>query len=299
MISEDTQSRESKDYNNRFFWGALLNVALVAIEIIYGLQANSVALISDGFHNAADVLGLLIAWGSFHLSKVKTSGKFTYGLKNTTIIAAFINAVMLFMAVGGICWEAIQRMSYPEYVNSHVVMIVAIIATIINSLTAFIFMAGNKDINIRGVFINMASDAAVSFCIIIGSIVIFFTGWLLIDPILSILISILILISSWRLFRESVKLILHAVPEHIDVEKVKEFLLQLTNVTTIHDLHIWAISTTETAMSVHLVISDIKPQVDLQHISQELNNKFQINHTTIQIEYQDLAKSCDTSCEKK
>ncbi len=288
---------EKINYSKRFLLGILLNITLVAAEIFYGIQSNSVALVSDGFHNAGDVLGLIIAWGGFHISSLKPSERFTYGLKNTTIIAAFINAVLLFIAVGGIGWEAIIRIGQPEAIHSNTVIIVACAGVLVNGFTAIMFLSGRRDINIRGAFLHMASDAAVSLGVIIGSVVILYTNWVWIDPALCIGISVLIVISSWSLFRESINLILHAVPEHIDTEQVRNYLLSLNSVMSVHDLHIWAISTSETALSAHLVRSSQDKENELlQTIAHQLQAKFQINHSTIQVENQKEAQACEVSC---
>lgn len=299
MHHEHSHSTEEKiNYNKRFCLGILLNAILVVAQIFYGIQSNSVALISDGLHNASDVLALVIAWGGFYISSLKPSERFTYGFKNTTIIAAFINAVLLFIVVGGITWEAIIRLNTPEHINTQTVTIVASIGLIINMLTAIMFMTGKQDINIRGAFLHMASDAGVSLGVIIGSIAIVFTGWVLIDPLLSIVISILIIVSTWSLFRESINLILHAVPEHINTEEVRNFLLNLPHVASVHDLHIWALSTSETALSVHLVRTiTVSEQDFLQNLLQQLEKQFHIQHATIQVENTTLPAECALSCD--
>ncbi len=281
------------NYNKRFAFGILLNLLLVVGQIIYGFKANSVALLGDAFHNAGDVLGLVIAWGGFHIASLKPSLRFTYGLKNTTIIAAFINAVLLFIAVGGIAWEALMRLNQPEEIKSTMVIIVAFAGVIVNGLTALFFISGTKDINLRGAFLHLASDALVSVGVIIGAVVIGYTKWFWVDPALCILISLLIVLSSLSLFKESIKLILHAVPEHIDPEKVRSYLLSHEGVLSVHDLHIWAISTTETALSAHIVVKE-NVQNLLKTLCNDLAYQFHIEHTTIQIETQDVA--CEVFC---
>jgi cobalt-zinc-cadmium efflux system protein len=278
-------------------FGFALNVLLVISQIFFGFQSNSVALLSDAFHNAGDALALLIAWGGFYISKLQTSEKFTFGFKNTTIIAALINAVFLFVAVGGISWEAIQRIQAPEMVNSTTVLIVAAIAVILNIMTAMLFISGKKDINLRAAVLHAISDAAVSMGVIVASIIIMKTHWYWVDPVVSILISIAIIFSSWRLFKEAINLILHAVPEHIEVEKVRAFLLNQKEVKEVHDLHIWAISTVETALSAHIIIENIDSQANvLKNIHKELESKFHIKHTTIQIENKTWQDVCEVAC---
>ncbi|MBS0286906.1 MAG: cation transporter [Proteobacteria bacterium] len=287
------------NYNKRFLLGIILNVLLVVGQIIYGYKANSVALLSDAFHNAGDVLGLVIAWAGFHIGSLKPSDRFTYGFKNTTIIAAFINAVLLFIAVGGIAWEALMRLNQPESVQPITVIIVAFAGVVINGITALFFITGKHDINLRGAFLHMASDAAVSLGVIIGAAVIFYTQWFWIDPALCLGISLLIVLSSWRLCKESINLILHAVPEHISPEEVRKYLLAHENVVSVHDLHIWAISTSETALSAHIIVAiQEKDNAILKQLSHDLAHQFKIQHATIQIELQSDNLSCDVSCEK-
>lgn len=288
------------NYHARFLIGTVINVLLVCIEIYYGIISNSVTLISDALHNAGDSLALFVAWGGYLLSKVKPTNRFTFGFKNTTIMAAFINAMLIFIAVGGICWEAITRLGKEEPINSPLVLTVASIAMAVNIFVALMFLSGKKDINVRGAFLHMVADAFVSLSVIISTIGILLTSWYWIDPIMSILISLLIVIGSWGLFKESTKLMLHAVPGHIDLEKVQEMLLAQPDVQAVHDLHIWALSSTETAISLHLVTKNPKAQSFLlKNISKKLEDQFEINHTTIQIEIQKEIKQCEVGCEKK
>jgi cobalt-zinc-cadmium efflux system protein len=283
------------NYHKRFLFTTILQMLFIVVEIYYGLRANSVALISDAIHNASDVLGLLIAWGGFALAQVRTSKRFTFGLKNTTILAAFANAVFIFVAVGGIGWEAILRIAHPEKVESFTVIVVAAAGVLVNGLSALLFMSGKKDINIMGAFIHLAGDAAVSFGVIIASVCIMITGWYWLDAGASILISLLIMVSSWGLFKESIKLMLHAVPAGINIDQVKDFLLTQKNVVAQHDLHIWAISTSETALSVHLVVKDA-PDTLLKSLALGLEKQFGINHATIQLEQQG-SEYCETNCQ--
>lgn len=287
---------EKINYHKRFLFTTILQILFIVIELYYGYLANSIALISDAIHNASDVIGLLIAWGGFVLAEVKTSNRFTFGLKNTTILAAFINAIFIFVAIGGIGWEAILRITKPQPVDSYLVMIVAGAGVLVNGLSAILFFRGKKDINIWGAFIHLASDAAVSFGVIIAGIAILFTGWYWLDASASLLISLLIVWGSWGLFKESIKLMLHAVPAGINFEEVKQFLLSQPGVTALHDLHIWAISTSETALSVHLVVAlGDKNNVLLQTLATDLAQRFEIKHATIQLEQQGITH-CETQC---
>lgn len=287
---------EKINYHQRFLFTTILQILFIAVEIFYGLRANSIALISDAIHNASDVLGLLIAWGGFVLAEVKSSTRFTFGLKNTTILAAFINAIFIFVAVGGIGWEAILRIADPQSIDSYTVMIVAAAGVFVNGLSAILFLSGKKDINIWGAFIHLAGDAAVSFGVIVASVMIIWTGWYWLDAGVSLLISILIMFGSWGLFKESIKLMLHAVPSGVNFNEVNAFILKQENVISLHDLHIWAISTSETALSVHLVTS--KMEVNnalLQKLAKGLAQQFGINHATIQVEQQG-SENCETYC---
>ncbi|MGE3318248.1 MAG: cation diffusion facilitator family transporter [Candidatus Berkiella sp.] len=287
---------EQINYHRRFLFTTLLQVAFIVIELYYGFVANSMALVSDAIHNASDVLGLLISWGGFALARVRTSQRFTFGFKNSTILAAFVNAVFIFVAVGGIGWEAIQRLGHPEKPDSYTVLWVAGAGVIVNGLSAVMFMSGKKDINIKGAFLHLAGDAAVSFGVIIASVCILLTSWYWLDPAASILITILIMLSSWGLFKESIKLLLHAVPDGIHIDEVKDFLLTQSHVIGLHDLHIWAISTTETALSVHLVMSEEAKEPSYLHsLATALDKRFGINHATIQLELEG-SSTCETNC---
>lgn len=286
------------NYNKRFLLGILLNLFLVIIQVFYGLQANSVALVSDGLHNAADVLSLIIAWAAFRLSMLKISDKFTYGLKNTTILAAFINAVLLFIAVGGITWEAVERISHPQSIQADIVLVIALLGALINGSTAILFLSGKRDINLWGAFLHLALDAAVSLGVVVVSIGILLTRWLWLDPAISLIISGLIVVSSWALFKESTHLMLQAVPAHINLKEVRAFLLKQPQVKSIHDLHVWGLSTSETALSVHVVTTQL-PDTNafIQHLMDNLRHQFHIQHSTIQIETSTNLLKCEISCD--
>lgn len=285
------------DYSVRFFWGTVINVILVLVEIYFGIISNSVTLISDALHNASDSVGLLIAWGGYLMSRLKPSKRFTFGFKNTTIMAAFLNAMLIFVAVGGICWEAIQRFGNTQTINSPVVLKVAFIAMLFNLVVALMFLSDKKDVNVRGAFLHMAADALVSLGVIISTLCIMWTGWYWIDPLVSILISLLIVISSWSLFKESTNLMLHAVPSHIDLDKVQSMLLDQPHVIAIHDLHIWALSSSETAISLHLLVEQNSDQSDLlKRMTQKLELDFGIAHSTIQMEVE-RTPNCSTLCD--
>ncbi|MCU4164160.1 cation diffusion facilitator family transporter [Carboxylicivirga caseinilyticus] len=287
----------NKSYGKAFALGIGLNVIFIAVEIIYGLIANSSALLADAGHNASDVLGLVFAWTAIWLASIKPRGKYTYGLRKTTILVSILNALLLFGAVAVIAWDAIGKFKNPEPVAGSQVMIVAAIGVVINTLTALLFMKGQKDdLNIKGAFLHMAADAGVSLGVVVAGLLINLTGKQWIDPLTSFLIIAVIVWGTWRLFTDSVDLALDAVPKHINLEKVREFLLAQKGVENIHDLHIWAMSTTKVALTAHLIIPEgINDNFigDLQH---ELEHEFGINHTTLQIENKSIEEDCEIDC---
>ncbi len=285
------------DYSRAFALGIGLNIAFVAVEIIYGLIANSSALLADAGHNASDVLGLVFAWTAAHLATIKPKGKYTYGLRKTTILVSILNAFLLFGAVVAIGWDAVGKLYDPEPVAGTPVMIVAAIGVVINTLTALLFMKGQKeDLNIKGAFLHMAADAGVSLGVVVAGLLINITGLQWIDPITSFLIIAVILWGTWNLFTDSVDLALDAVPKQIDVDKVRDFLLSQNGVQNVHDLHIWAMSTTKVALSVHIITSVQTDSSFIQEIQHSLREKFNIGHTTIQIEFGTVLKDCCTNC---
>ncbi|PTN04469.1 cobalt-zinc-cadmium efflux system protein [Mangrovibacterium marinum] len=287
----------NKSYGKAFALGIGLNVIFIAVEIIYGLIANSSALLADAGHNASDVLGLVFAWTAMWLASIKPRGKYTYGLRKTTILVSILNALLLFGAVAVIGWDAIGKFKNPEPVAGSQVMIVAAIGVVINTLTTLLFMKGQKDdLNIKGAFLHMAADAGVSLGVVVAGLLINLTGKQWIDPVTSFLIIAVIVWGTWRLFTDSVDLALDAVPKHINLEKVREFLLAQKGVENIHDLHIWAMSTTKVALTAHLIIPEgINDNFigDLQH---ELEHEFGINHTTLQIENKSIEEDCEIDC---
>ncbi len=277
------------DFGRAFAIGTALNLAFVAIEGTAGFLTHSVALLADAGHNLSDVLGLLIAWGGAELGKRPASRRFTYGLRGSSILAALANAVLLFVAVGAILVEAVQRFSEPSPVPGLTVMLVAGAGIVVNLGTALLFVRGRSgDVNVRGAYLHMASDAAVSAGVMVGGGLILLTGATWLDPAISLAIVAVILWSTWGLFVESLTLALQAVPAGIDPEAVEQALAQLPGVDRIHDLHIWPMSTTEAALTAHLVMPAGHPGdaflTDLQH---RLAHDFRIDHTTVQIEMGD------------
>ncbi len=284
-----------KNFSKAFIIGIALNTIFIICEIIYGLKANSLALLADAGHNASDVIGLFVAWFATILAKRKSSKNFTYGLQSATIIAALINAVLLVVASLGIIFEAVQRLTHENSIsiNSTTVILVALLGIFVNGITAWLFFKGSKDLNIRGAFLHMAADAAVSLGVVISGLIILKTGMKFVDPITSLIIALVILISTWELLKDSVKLSLHAVPKEIDSIKVQEYLSSLPNVKEVHDLHIWAMSTSDIALSAHLLMN-CQPEDDfLKEVEHHIEHHFNIGHTTIQIEVGDSANRCN------
>jgi cobalt-zinc-cadmium efflux system protein len=280
-----------------FIMTIFLNMAFVVIEFAYGFIANSTALMADAGHNISDVLGLILAWGAVILTRKPPSERYTYGLRSTSILAALANAMLLLVACGAIALEAIQRFSQPPTVAGLTVSIVAAVGIVINGLSAWLLMKGSKeDLNIRGAYLHMAADAAVSLAVVIAGIAMFYTGWFLLDPIISLVIVIVIVIGTWSLLRDSMQLALSAVPAKIDALAIDAYLRQLAGVTDIHDLHIWGLSTTESALTVHLVMPDGHPgDIFLDETVQALEECFFIHHSTLQIEQGTTNHSCSLS----
>ena len=279
-----------KDFGRAFAIGTALNVGFVLVEASYGFWVNSMALLADAGHNLSDVFGLLAAWGAATLAKKAPTARYTYGLRSSSILAALANAVLLLVAVGAIAWEAIQRFGHPEPVAGGTVMAVAAIGIVVNGITASMFMSGSKeDINIRGAYLHMASDAAVSLGVVLAGLAIVLTGWLWLDPLVSLAISSVIVWGTWSLLRDSVNLALHAVPSRIDPAKVRGYLEGLPGVARIHDLHIWPMSTTETALTCHLVMPAGTPgDAFLADAAHGLQDRFKIAHATLQVERGDV-----------
>lgn len=273
-------------FGTAFAIGIGLNAAFVVLEAIFGIMSNSVALVADAGHNLSDVMGLLVAWGAMVLSKRAPTKRFTYGLKGSSILAALFNAIVLLITVGAIGWEAIQRLLHPEPVAGVTVMTVAAAGIVVNGISAWLFASGRKgDINIKGAFMHMAADAVISVGVVIAGFVILYTGWAWIDPVTSLVISAVIVIGTWSLLRDSTAMSLSAVPPSIDPSAVRSYLEKCTGVLQIHDLHIWPMSTTEVALTCHLVIPTGTPgDAYLMEISHKLKHDFGIQHATLQVE---------------
>jgi cobalt-zinc-cadmium efflux system protein len=273
-------------FGRAFAIGIALNLTFVAVEAGFGFFGNSVALLADAGHNLSDVLALVAAWTASILARRAPTPRFTYGLSKSSILAALFNAVLLLVAIGGIAWEAIRRLAHPEPVAGGLVMIVAGIGIVINSATAMLFASGRKgDLNIRGAYLHMVADAAVSAGVVVAGLLIMLTGRLWLDPVVSLVIMVLIAWGTWRLLEESLSLSLAAVPTGIDAAAVKAKLARLPGVAGLHDLHIWPVSTTETALTCHLLMPAGHPgDAFLERTSAAMKSQFGIGHVTIQIE---------------
>jgi len=278
-----------KDFGPVFAVTTALNIGLVAIQVFFGVVAHSVALLADAAHNFGDALGLLIAWGAYALAKLNPTARYTYGFRSASILAALINSVILLVATGGIAWEAIERFFDPGDVAGLTVMAVAACAIAINGVSAWLLMAGRQgDLNIRGAFLHMLGDAAVSLGVVVAGGAILLTGRNWIDPAVSLVISVVIVWGTWDLLREAVNRSLGAVPSEIDPGAVAAYLRSLPGVEAIHDLHVWSMSTTETALTCHLVMPKGHPgDLFLRELDHALHHKFRIAHPTIQIELGD------------
>jgi cobalt-zinc-cadmium efflux system protein len=280
------------DYGRAFAIGIALNLIYVAAEAGYGLAAGSVALLADAGHNLGDVLGLGLSWGAALLGRRGPSGRFTYGLRSSSILAALANALILLVVTGGIAWEALRRLGHPVPTEGGIVALVAAIGIVVNGATALLFASGRgSDLNLRSAFMHMVADALVTAGVVVAGIAIALTGLLWLDPAVSLVVSGVIVYGTWDLVRQSLNLALDAVPQGIDAAVVRAHLLAVPGVTALHDLHIWGMSTTETALTCHLVMPQGHPGDDaLAGIAQELEVRFHIHHATLQIELGDSAE---------
>lgn len=292
-------SHAPASFGKAFAVGTTLNAAFVAAQIFYGLAAHSVALLADAVHNLGDVLGLLLAWAAAMLARRQPTLARTYGYGRSTILASLTNAVILLLGCGAIAAEAVGRFGNPQPVAGNVVIWVAAIGIVINGATALMFMKGRKgDLNVRGAFLHMASDAVVSAGVVIAGVLIQFTGWLWLDPATSLAIVAVITIGTWGLMRDSLNLAMDAVPEGIDLEKIEGMLRGLPGVTEVHDLHVWGLSTTDNALTAHLVRAhNDDGSAVIQQACEELRAHHGIGHVTLQLETMAVAVDCELRSE--
>ena len=277
-----------------FVWSVALNLCIVVVEIVAGLWSGSLALIADSAHNLGDVLGLLMAWGAIRLSKIKSTPRYTYGLRRSTILAALANALLLLVGTGGLMLEACQRLQAgsPAPSQPGLIMGVAALGVLLNGISALLLSRHGGDLNLKGAFLHLVSDALVSSAVVVSGAIIYFTGWSAVDPVTTLMVGLTILWGTWGLFRESVALSLDAVPADIVPTEVEEYLRTLEGVMALHDLHIWPIGTDHTALSVHLVRPCGLDDCFLRQVASDLKEKFKIAHTTIQLEYGDMDCQC-------
>lgn len=289
------------NYNRAFVIGTVLNVGFVIIEASFGFLTQSLALLADAGHNLSDVLGLLLAWGASYLAGRPPTKRYTYGLRRSSILAALLNAIILLLAMGGIAWEALRRFNDPSPVAGTTIIVVAAIGVVINTATALLFMSGRQgDLNIRGAFLHMTADALVSLGVVLAGVAILVTGWLWFDPVVSLVIVVVVVVGTWQLFQDSLNLVLDAVPQNIEPRAVQIYLGECPGVTEVHDLHIWAMSTTETALTAHLVMPGGYPgDAFLKATCHELHEHFGIEHATLQVETGDPNHPCNLAPEHK
>jgi cobalt-zinc-cadmium efflux system protein len=269
-----------------FAIGTALNLAFVGVEVVYGVLGNSIALLSDAGHNLGDALSLAAAWAALHLSRRAPWGRFTYGLRSSSILVALLNAIILLIAVGAIVLESAERLAAPEPVAGVTVIAVALLGVLVHGATALTLSGGGlADLNVKAAYAHMAADAAVGLVVAASGAVILATGWVRLDPIVSIVVAVVIVWATWSLLRQALAMALQAVPDGIDGARVRDHLAHLQGVSAVHDLHIWGMSTTETALTAHLVMPGGHPGDDaLAHIAGDLHERFQIGHVTLQIE---------------
>jgi cobalt-zinc-cadmium efflux system protein len=282
------------NYNRAFGWGIVLNVLFVIVETTYGIYADSLALIADAGHNLSDVFSLLLAWGAYYLSQKAPTDNRTYGLKKVTVLASLLSTLLLIGALGVIFYEAIERLREPQSVSGLTVIIVAAVGVVINTATALLFMRGQKeDLNVKAAYMHMVADAAVSVGVVAAGAVIFYTGWYWVDPVISMFIVLFVFWGTWGLLKDSVNLSIDAVPRKVNVQEVRAYLLSLPNIVSLHDLHIWPMSTTQTALSVHLVTTEEKiDNALITKIQEHLSHTFGIEHVTVQVEKESVDFHC-------
>lgn len=281
-------------FDRAFGIGIALNIAFVAIEAFYGWKIDSLALLADAGHNLNDVIGLVLAWGGALAGRLRPDARHTYGWKRASILAAFVNALLLLVAMGSLAWEAVQRLQSPQPVEGVTIMVVAAIGIVVNTATALLFMRGRKaDLNIRGAFLHMAADALVSAGVVVAGGLALAFGWAWLDPVVSLLIAAVIVVGTWNLFRQSLHLLFDGVPDGVDLHAVQALLASLPGVEQVRDLHVWAMGTSEIALTAHLVMpAGGGDDAFLAHATEELHEHFEIRHVTIQVTRAPLGHGC-------
>ncbi|MBK7276841.1 MAG: cation transporter [Betaproteobacteria bacterium] len=294
MSAGHTHRHAPANVNAAFGIGIALNLAFVAVEAFYGWKVGSLALLADAGHNLSDVIGLVLAWGGALAGRLRPDARHTYGFKRASILAAFLNALLLLVAMGSLAWEAVHRLQSPQPVAGVTIMVVAGIGIVVNTATALLFMRGReKDLNIRGAFLHMAADALVSAGVVVAGGLALWFGWAWLDPVVSLLIAAVIVWGTWSLFRQSLHLLFDGVPEGVDLHAVHSLLQGLPGVAQVHDLHVWAMGTNETALTAHLVMpAGGGDDTFLQHATDELHAHFEIRHVTLQVVREAFCEGC-------
>ena len=283
--------------NNSFRIGIVINIVFIVIEVLYGYFSNSMALIADAGHNTSDVLALIFSWAAVNISRRKPTLKFTYGFRRSTILIAVFNTILLLAAMIFILFETIRKLNNPLPIKTNSVIIVAFIGILVNGITALLFMKGkSRDLNIKSAFIHFVADTLVSFGVVVAGVIIAFTGLVWVDSLVSFLIISVILYNVYHLLKDSLNLALDAVPENINIKDVQKYFLSIKEVSSVHDLHIWALGTTDTALTVHLSTNQQTDITFITTIQHQLNEKFNIKHATIQVEYGDGKMECENNC---
>jgi len=287
-------SHAPPNFDRAFGIGIALNLAFVAIEAYYGWKIDSLALLADAGHNLSDVIGLMLAWGGALAGRLRPDARHTYGWKRASILAAFINALLLLVAMGSLAWEAVHRLQTPQAVAGVTIMVVAGIGILVNTATALLFMRGREsDLNIRGAFLHMAADALVSSGVVVAGGLALWFGWTWLDPVVSLLIAAVIVVGTWSLFKQSLHLLFDGVPEGVDLHAVQALLESLPGVERVHDLHVWAMGTSQIAMTAHLVMPQgHADDAFLKHATDELHEHFGIEHVTIQVVRVPFTRPC-------
>ena len=298
MGHDHPHSHAVSGFGKAFAIGIALNTGFVAVEAWYGWQTGSLALLADAGHNLSDVGGLLLAWAAFAAARLHPTPQRSYGWRRGSILASFTNAIILLVAMGSLAWESVQRLQSPAPIEAGTVMAVAAIGVLVNAVTAWLFMAGSKrDLNLRGAFLHMAADALVSGGVVLAGALYLWQGWTWIDPVVSLLIAVIIVAGTWSLLRKSLHLLFDGVPEGLDSASIQRHLLAIPDVLSVHDLHVWALSTTDTALSAHVVITGENRDAVLSQATQVLHHEFHIHHTVLQLESADFAQECHSrSC---